>query len=82
MSKEHAPMSKPQKALYEEIRDTVSSWGQPGLFVRSGSIYDRTVRALLNRGLIVCDERDYSNNRMHHYVVAPVAAPVSEETPQ
>jgi hypothetical protein len=55
-------LTVPQARLLAEIREA------GGLYITSHSRWSRTVRVLLDRGLIRCDERDFSPQSQHHYV--------------
>jgi hypothetical protein len=57
-----AKLSDPQQALLDEIR------GGAGLYIKRWSQYQRTIDALERRGLVRCDEPDYSRLRMAHWV--------------
>lgn len=65
MSREHAPMSKPQRALLAEIEEAGV------LYVHRYGRYDRTVRALAARGLVRCVSPDYSRLAMDGWSLAP-----------
>lgn len=62
-AREHAPMTKPQRALLDEL-------SEKGLYIKRYSRWWRTVEALKRRGLVRIDEPDYGPNGMDHWVVA------------
>lgn len=67
MPKSHLRLSKPQKALLEEIRAVGV------LYIKRYGRYDRTVQALLDRGLVFVKEPDYSRMGQDGYAAVESA---------
>jgi len=54
-------LTPPQAALLAEIADT-------GLYIHAHGRYQRTVMALHRKGLVDCDEPDYSRLSQNHWI--------------
>ena len=60
-------LSHPMQMLLDEIRRNGQMRGG-GLYVKRYGRYWRTIEALEKRGLVRCDEPDFSRNGQDHWV--------------